>query len=1185
MAQFLYKIGLAAHDHRKKFIASWVAILTLIGVLAGTFMGTLSNTFSLPGTETERVLNLMHEELPELSGGNGTIVFQTNDGEPFSDAQRAAIVTALEGLEGQTPVRSVLNPFEMQDQIDNSAQNVADGEAEIAENEKKLEEAQAEVSDGSQQLLEAEEELVAGEKEIFDNEAKLVEGRALLLAGERELEDARKQLDEAEQQLADGEKELADGRKQFNDGRAEYEAGLKEFKAGEQQFNAGKKEYNQGVKEYEAGKKQIADGEKQIAAAKKQLAAGTAEYEAGKKQYDAGIAQAAAQLGTSGERATIAAAKGALQQISGALSQIPSHKDLQDSKARLEQLGMQDTPDYANVITAIETRTTLEAQQEQLNQLVAASVELPKAAAELEQGNKTIAEESAKLEAGRKELKTAEKQLTAAKKELDAAEKELKAAEKQLSAAKKELDAAEQQLTGGEKELADGRAQYEAGLAQYNAGVAEISRNEKQLEDGERQLAEGRKQLEEGRTQIEENKQKLEDARIQIADGKKQLEDGRIALALGLRTVALTEPMSFINKKNNTAISQVMFYGQPESLTADERADIQSIADSVEATGVTTLFSKEILSDLNSIFGITEVIGLIIAGIVLFVMFGTFLAVGLPLLMALSGVAAGVGGTLALSSLIDMQSITPALALMLGLAVGIDYTLFIVHRHRTQLLAGMPLRESIGRSIGTSGNAVVFAGLTVIIALSALVVSGLPFIAILGLSAAFTVLMSVLLSITLTPALLAVMGEKVLTKKGRAARAEAVAATSSAVAGPSTVAHTNGSKPSASLWWVKTLTSAPWLAALASIIVLGVIAIPVASMKTALPDGGSEPYGSDAQRAYEITSQQFGPGFNGQLILLAELDNPEDENAATEQLLEVAERISRTDGVFAAVPAATNQELTFGAIQIVPASGPADPATEEIVHELRGMTDTIKDETGVTAHITGQVAAQIDVSEKINAALPPYLIIVVGLSLILMLLVFRSIVVPLIATLGFLLSLAAAFGSTVAVYQWGWFGSLFDVHNPAPIMSFLPILLTGILFGLAMDYQVFLVTAMREAYAHGSSARDAVKQGFNLAAPVVVAAALIMVSVFAGFTFSHLTMIRPIGFALAIGVLFDAFVVRMTLTPAIMHLLGDKAWYLPAWLERILPDVDVEGAKLEDSVPPADSTESDPALAPSGSNA
>jgi RND superfamily putative drug exporter len=617
--------------------------------------------------------------------------------------------------------------------------------------------------------------------------------------------------------------------------------------------------------------------------------------------------------------------------------------------------------------------------------------------------------------------------------------------------------------------------------------------------------------------------------------------------------------MSFINKNNNTAISQVMFYGQAESLTADQRADIQAIAEDVEAAGVDTLFSTEILSDLNSIFGVTEVIGLIIAGIVLFVMFGTFLAVGLPLLMALSGVAAGVGGTLALSSLIDMQSIT----------------LFIVHRHRTQLLAGMPLRESIGRSIGTSGNAVVFAGLTVIIALSALVVSGLPFIAILGLSAAFTVLMSVLLSITLTPALLAVMGEKVLTKKGRAARAEAVAAIS-VTAGSSTVAHAHGSKPSASLWWVKTLTSAPWLAALASIIVLGVIAIPVASMKTALPDGGSEPYGSDAQRAYEITSQQFGPGFNGQLILLAELDNPEDENAATEQLLEVAERISTTDGVFAAVPAVTNEELTFGAIQIVPASGPADPATEEIVHELRGMTDTIKAETGVTAHITGQVAAQIDVSEKINAALPPYLIIVVGLSLILMLLVFRSVVVPLIATLGFLLSLAAAFGSTVAVYQWGWFGPLFDVHNPAPIMSFLPILLTGILFGLAMDYQVFLVTAMREAYAHGSSARDAVKQGFNLAAPVVVAAALIMVSVFAGFTFSHLTMIRPIGFALAIGVLFDAFVVRMTLTPAIMHLLGDKAWYLPAWLERILPDVDVEGAKLEESVPPADSTENVP---------
>jgi RND superfamily putative drug exporter len=270
------------------------------------------------------------------------------------------------------------------------------------------------------------------------------------------------------------------------------------------------------------------------------------------------------------------------------------------------------------------------------------------------------------------------------------------------------------------------------------------------------------------------------------------------------------------------------------------------------------------------------------------------------------------------------------------------------------------------------------------------------------------------------------------------------------------------------------------------------------------------------------------------------------------------------------VPVRVDDDHAIGILQVIPEDGPASAATEQLVQDLRADKQRIADETGSTISLTGQVAAQIDVSDKLSEALPPYLAIVVGLSLVLLLLVFRSVVVPVVATLGFLLSLAASFGATVAVYQWGWGSQVFDVATPGPIMSFLPILLTGILFGLAMDYQVFLVSAMRESYAHGEEARSAVRSGFRHAAPVVTAAALIMTAVFAGFVFSHLTMIRAIGFSLAVGVLVDAFVVRMTLTPAVMHLLGRHAWYLPRWLDRILPDVDVEGARLAKHLPPAE---------------
>ena len=457
----------------------------------------------------------------------------------------------------------------------------------------------------------------------------------------------------------------------------------------------------------------------------------------------------------------------------------------------------------------------------------------------------------------------------------------------------------------------------------------------------------------------------------------------------------------------------------------------------------------------------------------------------------------------------------------------------------------MQVGESIARAVGTSGNAVVFAGLTVIIALAALTVPGLPFLSVLGLSAAFTVLMAVLLAITLLPALLSLVGDKIVSKRARERAAAGVV-----------------SEPK-SARWVQLLTKAAIPVSLVVVAVLGTIALPATQMRTALPDGSAEAADSMAFQAYQQTSDKFGAGYNGPLLVLADLPGDLNQRQADSLALDVADQLRTHDAVIAAIPATMTDDRSLVAIQVIPADGPASEATENLVHELRDDAERIQSATGITdMAVTGQVAAQIDVSEVVTNALAPYLSIVVGLSLILLLLVFRSLVVPLLATGGFLLSLAAAFGASTAVYQFGWLSGVFGVNVPGPLLSFLPILLTGILFGLAMDYQVFLVSAMRERFVHGESARDAVRSGFSMTAPVVTAAALIMISVFAGFIFSHLAMIRPLGFALAFGVLFDAFVVRMTLIPAVMHLLGDKAWYLPKWLDRILPNVDVEGEGL-----------------------
>lgn len=603
-----------------------------------------------------------------------------------------------------------------------------------------------------------------------------------------------------------------------------------------------------------------------------------------------------------------------------------------------------------------------------------------------------------------------------------------------------------------------------------------------------------------------------------------------------------------ISPDQRVGFATVQFSGQLTEIPPDTQLRIADIAAQHRADGLRIELGGGAVKQAPSI-GSTEGIGVIIALVVLIVTFLSVVAAGMTMLTALIGVGVGMSGILFVSGFVDMSSTAPILALMLGLAVGIDYALFIVSKHREQLKRGVPVAESIARATGTAGSAVVFAGLTVLIALAGLSVVGIGFLTVMGLAAAATVAVAVLIAITLVPALLSFAGDKVLRKRDRSA---AVAARET---GTPVGVIDHGEKPNR---WARFVTRRPGWVVAGVVVLMGVIALPTAKLHLALPDDGSAATSSTQRKAYDELAAAFGPGFNGPLVVTLQ-STPEKLDAAIGGVIGKLQALPETA---IAVPGVVSPDHTTAVVQVIPKAAPSDPRTEDLVHQIRADAGSWGTQVGAKIAVTGQTAMVIDVSEKLAAALPIYLLIVVGLALILLLLVFRSIVVPVKAALGFLLSVGVSFGAVVAVYQWGWFGAIFGVDTPAPIISFLPILLIGVLFGLAMDYQVFMVSGMREAYAHGAAPKRAVISGFSAGSRVVTAAAIIMASVFAGFVLAPDRIIASIGFALAIGVLADAFLVRMTLVPAIMTLLDKHAWYLPKWLGRALPNVDIEGEKL-----------------------
>ncbi|WP_329034372.1 MMPL family transporter [Streptomyces sp. NBC_01725] len=633
-----------------------------------------------------------------------------------------------------------------------------------------------------------------------------------------------------------------------------------------------------------------------------------------------------------------------------------------------------------------------------------------------------------------------------------------------------------------------------------------------------------------------------------------------------------------VSEDGRYALVQVQFEKAVDEVTDAQRAAYEKAG--ADEEGLRVEHGGEVLSAEVEV-GSTEAIGVLIAAGVLVVTFGSMVAAGMTLLNALVGVGAGMAGLFALSSVVELTSTAPILALMLGLAVGIDYSLFITSRHRQYLTEGMDAEEAAGRAVGTAGSAVVFAGATVVIALAGLTVVNIPFLSVMGLAAAGTVAVAVLVALTLLPALLGFAGLRVLPRKQRDSRtgtgtgtgAESSTGTGS---GSSAVSGTNTSKDGSTtepreafgFRWGRTVTRFRVPVLLVGILGLGVLALPAADMRLALPDAGTAAAGSATREAYDLTSEGFGPGFNGRLIAVVSSDDAAATAAAAK---EATERIQGTKDVLAVTPPQLNKQGTTALLTVIPKAGPTDEATEAVVHAVRDRVADIGDAPGAAGAdvaLSGTTAVGIDVSKKVADAMLVYLLLVVGLSILLLMLVFRSFLVPLKAALGFLLTIGATFGITVAIFQQGHFADLLGVDTPGPLVSFLPILLIGILFGLAMDYEVFLVSRMREDYVHGAGAQQATVSGMGHNARVVTAAALIMTAVFGGFVFMPDPIIKSMGFALAIGVLVDAFIVRMALVPAVMSLLGRAAWWLPRFVDRILPNLDIEGESLQRKLVP-----------------
>ncbi|MFE2179487.1 MMPL family transporter [Streptomyces sp. NPDC059455] len=649
--------------------------------------------------------------------------------------------------------------------------------------------------------------------------------------------------------------------------------------------------------------------------------------------------------------------------------------------------------------------------------------------------------------------------------------------------------------------------------------------------------------------------------RVTARENKAAVEKALGSLDGSDQVASTTDPYETdaVSEDGTIAYSTITYTETAVDLTGATKSALEDVAGQARDAGLTVEIGGSALDSEEEPGGTTEIIGVAVAAVVLVLALGSLVAAGLSLLTAFVGVAIAFGLVSALAVPLGLTSTVAILALMLGLAVGIDYALFITSRFRDERAQGSEPEEAAGRAVGTAGSAVVFAGATVFIALVGLGVVGIPELTKMGMGGAGAVALAVLVALTLVPALFGFFGRRVLSRAVRKAPSYRRSGSERPHAAPSAAG-----RPGLGTRWARFVLRRPVTVLLIAGLGLGAVAVPALSLELGLPGDESKSVETTQRRAYDLLSEGFGPGFNGPLTVVVDTSESGDTRATTDL---VAKTVRAVDGVASVGEPVLSRTKDTAVLTAVPRTAPNSGETKDLVNTIRGAVSGVEADTGAGILVTGTTAMNIDISEAMSDALIPYLTVVIGLAVLLLMVVFRSVLVPVKAALGFLLSVGAAFGVLVAVFQWGWAADLIGIEQTGPVMSLMPILIIGIVFGLAMDYEVFLLSRMREAYVHGASPGEAIVNGFRHSGRVVAAAAIIMVSVFAGFIGMSSPTIQTMGVGLAAAVAFDAFVVRMAIAPAVLALLGHRAWWLPRILNRVLPNVDIEGEKLSRQVP------------------
>ncbi|WP_035795516.1 MMPL family transporter [Clostridium akagii] len=604
------------------------------------------------------------------------------------------------------------------------------------------------------------------------------------------------------------------------------------------------------------------------------------------------------------------------------------------------------------------------------------------------------------------------------------------------------------------------------------------------------------------------------------------------------RTISKNGKIAYADITYNTAADKV------------KKESIDKVSEGIKTSrnvGIQTELGGSVTLTPTEMGGSSEVISIVVAFVILIFTLGSLLAAGLPIITALIGLITGLLGILVATSVADLSALSLSLASMVGLAVGIDYSLFIISRYRENIGEGYEPQEAAAIAMGTAGSAVLFAGVTVIIALCGLSLCGVPFLGVMGKAAAGVVLAVVLVSLTVVPAVISLAGHHIKPKQNNKVSTKLV----------------HKEKNQNSNLWGRVVTKYPIITIIVALALTGLIGYSALDLELGLPDNGMMQKTSTERKGYDIMSEGFGEGVNGTLVVVLDSSKAGNNPLKTMQAMqESVKEIKGLSDIASITPVVPTKDGKIAMVQVTPKTGPNDQETKDLVQNIRDKSGITEKNHNVQLMVTGRTAVNIDTSDKLSNAIPIFGGVIIVLALVLMLLVFRSILVPIKAVLGFVMSLVATLGFSVLTLQKGNFADLLGIAKPAPILCFIPVIVIGILFGLAMDYEVFLVSRMREDYTKTGNAKASVLSGMKASGVVVAAAGLIMTIVFTSFGVQTDINIKSMGLPMAFGVLFDAFVVRMTFVPAVMTLLGKSAWYMPKWLDKILPKFDIEGENI-----------------------